>query len=96
MKLVGNEDEASFVRGQLTECCEQLVDLLGGEDGRRFVEDEQLRLAVQRLDDLDALTFANRQLLHQYRRIEVEPIPPGEIVDPLGHHIEISDKTTTR
>ncbi len=40
---------------------EQLVGLLGGEDRRRLVEDQDLGLAVQGLDDLHPLLNAHRQ-----------------------------------
>ena len=43
----------------------QVVGLLRGEHRGRLVEDQHLGVADQRLDDLDALLDADRQVLHQ-------------------------------
>ena len=40
---------------------EDLLGLLGRQDRRRLVEDEDPRVAVERLEDLDALLPADRQ-----------------------------------
>ena len=46
---------------------EQLVGLLRGEHRGRLVEDQQVDVAGERLDDLDPLLGADRQVLHQRR-----------------------------
>ena len=39
---------------------DELARLLRGQDGRRLVEDEDLRAAIERLQDLDPLLLARR------------------------------------
>ena len=53
---------------------DELLGLLGREDGRRLVEDEDVRLAIQRLDDLDALPDADRQVLDEGVRVDLQPV----------------------
>ena len=51
---------------------EQLLGLERREDGARLVEDEDVALAVQRLEDLDALADADRQALDLGVGVDVE------------------------
>src|SRR3712207_8305457 len=44
---------------------EELFDLLRGEDGRWLVEDEQARVPVERLEELDALLLPDREVLDE-------------------------------
>ena len=53
--------EVASSRVELAEDREDLARLLGREDGGRLVEDEDVRVAVQGLEDLDALLPAHRQ-----------------------------------
>ena len=52
------------------EVAEQVLRLARGEDGRRLVEDQDLDPAVQRLQDLDALLLADREVLDDRVRLE--------------------------
>ncbi len=60
VELVGDEDHRGAEVLQRADHPEQLVGLLRGQDRGRLVEDEEVRLAIQRLDDLDPLTHADR------------------------------------
>ena len=54
---------------------QQLVDLGGGERRRGLVEEQQLRRAAERLQDLEALARADREALHRFvgiARVEAE------------------------
>ena len=53
---------------------EELVHLARGEDGGGLVEDEDVGVAVERLDQLDALLLTDRQRLHQGVGIDLEPV----------------------
>ena len=68
--LVGDEDEASAVGDHLPEHGEEVVDLLRRQHRRRLVEDQQRDVAVERLDDLDALPLADRELPDQRLRVD--------------------------
>ena len=51
----------------------QVVGLLGGQHGGRLVQDRAGDLADQRLDDLDPLLHADRQVLDQRIRVDGRP-----------------------
>ncbi len=63
---------------------EQLVGLGGREHGRRLVEDEDVGVAVQRLQDLDPLLRADREVLDQCARVDAQPVLLGELADAGG------------
>ena len=58
-QLVTDEDDGAAFRGNLAQCAHQVLGLLGREDCRRLIEDEDPRTALQRLQDLDALLLAD-------------------------------------
>jgi hypothetical protein len=57
---LGDEDDRPALAGEGPDRIEEVVGLLGCQDRRRLVEDQQARLAVQRLEDLDPLLDADR------------------------------------
>ena len=59
----------------------QVVGLLRGEHRGRLVEDQHLRVADQRLDDLDPLLDADRQVLRQRVDRHLEPVALGDLLD---------------
>ena len=80
-ELVADEHDAPSAGGHRSERPEQLVDLLRGEYGRRFVHDENPRTAVEQLQDLDALLLTDRQLPDLGARID----PQAELFGELAH-----------
>ncbi len=68
--LVGDEDEAPAVGDHLPEHGEEIVDLLRRQHRGRLVEDQQRDVAVERLDDLDALPLTDRELPDQRLRVD--------------------------
>ena len=79
VELVGDEDQTAPVGGHLTEGDEELVDLLGRQHRGRLVEDQQLGVAVQRLDDLDPLPLTDGQLPDQRIRVDVEAVAVARV-----------------
>ena len=73
-QLVRDEHDGATARRDACAGVEQRVDLGGQQDGGRFVEQQEARLAHQTLDDLDALPFAHRQVgdAHIEREIEAD------------------------
>ena len=61
---------------------EDLLRLLRRQHGRRLVEHEDPGLAVERLEDLDALLPADRQRAHLRVGVDLEPEPLAELADP--------------
>ena len=81
LQLVADEDDRLPLRLEALEDLEELACLLRRQHGRRLVEDEDLRAAVERLQDLDALLLADRDVLDPRVRVDVEL----ELVGELAH-----------
>ena len=62
----------------------ELIGFLGGEHGGGFVEDEQPRIAGERLDDLEPLLRAHRERLDTGGRVEHEPGALAEAAHAIG------------
>ena len=54
------------------------------KDGGRFVEDQQVRTAQDRLQDFDALLFSQRKLLHPRVGVDLQPVARGRIAHLRG------------
>ena len=67
---------------RLRDDLEQLVRLLRGQHGGRLVEDQHLGAAVERLQDLDPLLLADRDVLDLRARVDREPEPLRELAHP--------------
>ncbi len=81
VELVGDEDEGVPLGLELAQVREQRVDLLRHQHGRRLVEDDDLRAAVEDLEDLDALALADAERLDQLVGVEVEAVALGDRED---------------
>ena len=80
-ELVGDEDDGGPGVREPSHDFHEPVRLLWGEDGRRLVEDEQLRASGQCLDDLHSLLDADGQVFYLGVGIEVE----AELSGPFLH-----------
>ena len=63
----------------------------GRQDGRRLVEDEDPRLAVERLEDLDALLPADRQSTDLLVRVDLEAEPLAQLADPPAGLVAVEE-----
>src|SRR4029450_11976859 len=68
VELVADEDDRPPRLAELPQVAEQVLRLVRREDRRRFVEDEDLRTTVERLQDLDALLLTDREVLDDRSR----------------------------
>src|SRR5207249_8821680 len=91
VELVADEDDARALRAKLPEHAEDLARLLRREDGGRLVEDEDPRVAVDRLEDLNALLLADGELIDAGRGLDIEPQLLREQPDPLRRLGEVED-----
>ena len=82
VELVADEDDREPLVGQGAEDLEQLARLLGRQHRGRLVEDEDVRLAVERLEDLDALLLPDGDVLDERIRVDREAERPGELLHP--------------
>ena len=60
-----DEDDRGTVSGQPTNDPDELLNLLGCEDRRRLIEDQDLCAPVEGLQDLDALLLADSDVLNE-------------------------------
>ena len=90
--LVRDEDEAAAVVDHLVQDAEEVVDLVRRQHGGRLVEDEERDVSIERLDDLDPLALADGELPDDRVRVDVEPVPGGELADAPGHDAEIGER----
>ena len=71
-QLVSNEDNRRPRIGELTHDLHQFIRLLRCQHGRRFVQNQDLRLTRQSLDNLNALLCTDRQILDERIGIQVK------------------------
>ena len=90
LELVRDDDDRLAVRDQVFHDPEQLVDLLLRQDRRRLVQDQDLRPAVQGLQDLYTLLHADRNIADQLVRLHFQAVPFDDLHDILPglFHIE--------
>ena len=65
VELVRDEDDRPAVVAQRAQHGPELAHFRRREHGGRLVEDEDLRAAIERLEDLDALRLADREIGHE-------------------------------
>ena len=68
---------------------EQLLGLQRREHGRRLVEDEDVALAVERLQDLDPLADADGEVLDLRIGVDVEAVLRGQLDDALAARLAV-------
>ena len=84
VELVGDEDDRRAGLREAADDAEQLLRLERREHGGRLVEDEDVALAVERLEDLDPLAHADGQVLDLRVGVDVEVVVLGELDDALA------------
>jgi hypothetical protein len=70
---VADEDDRKPFGHQARQRREQRLALLRREHRRRLVEDQDARIPIERLQDLDALALAHRERADARRRIDAQP-----------------------
>ncbi len=78
--------------GQPAEDLEDLVGLLRGQHGGGLVEDEDPRVPIERLEDLDALLPADRQRTDLGLGVHLEPETAAELDDTLVGLLAIEEE----
>ena len=73
VQLVADEDDRLPLLGQAPHDREELLRLLRGQHRRRLVEHEDVRAAVERLQDLHPLLLADGDVLDDRARVDCEP-----------------------
>ena len=80
-QLVGDEDDGRALIPQLFQHLEQVIRLLRGQHPGGLVEDQDAGAAIERLEDLDPLLQAHRQILDFLVQRHLETIVPGQLAE---------------
>ncbi len=78
VQLVRDEDDRPSLGGDLAQRQEQRVGLLRREHRGRLVEDEDTRVLVEGVEDLDALLLADTELPHVRVRVDRQVVALAE------------------
>ena len=73
-QFVGDEDDRPAAVAQRAEDAEQVVRLARGQHAGGFVEDENVRAAVERLEDLHPLPHPHRERADDRVRVRLQPV----------------------
>ena len=77
-QLVGDEEDALALGGQILHDLHELVDLLRGQHGGRLVKDQDLIVAVEHLEDLGTLLHADGDILDQRVGVDGQAVALGQ------------------
>ena len=89
VQLVRDQDHRGAAGHERAQHGEQLVDLLRRQHRGRLVEDQDARVAVERLEDLDALLLADADLLDHGIRLHGEAVARGQLAHALARRVEV-------
>ena len=81
VQLMRDDDEGLAVGLHVAHDGEELVRLLRGEHGGGLVENEDVRAAVEHLDDLDGLLLRNGHVVDLLIGVDVEPVFVADLLD---------------
>ena len=93
---MGDDHDRLPLRAHAAEYREEFSDLLRREDGRGLIENQQLRVPIQRLQQLDALLLANRQRLDDRAWIDGKFELVGQFADARGRLGQVEREATPR
>ena len=79
-----DDDDRLALRAHAAQDGKQLFDLLRREHRRRLVQDQKLRLTIERLQEFHTLLLPDRQMLNRRVWINRQPELFGEFANPLG------------
>ena len=82
LELVGNQQDRLAARLQAAKKIEERPDFARRQHARRLVQDEDVGVAVEQLQDLDALLAAHGQTPDRLVRVDVEPEGSTELLKP--------------
>ncbi len=68
---------------------EELFGLLRGQHGGGLVQNQDIRPAVEHLDDLHGLLLRHRHVVDLLVRVDVEAVFLTDLLDPRGGRLEV-------
>ncbi len=92
MEFVGNEDDRAALRAEAAEDGEEAVFFGGREDGGGLVEDEDAGVAVEELEDFDALLDADGEGAGEGVGVDGKVVLGAEGADAGGGGFEVEQR----
>ena len=83
-QLVRDQHDGAAIGGQIAYDVVELTYFLRGEHGGRFIKHEDARVALQGLQDFNALLHADRNVGDDLQRIDRQAIVLRQVADRLG------------
>jgi hypothetical protein len=96
VELVADEDDAHAIGDEVAQRGEQRLGLLRRQHRGRLVEDEDARPAVQRLENLDPLLFADRQCADPRVGVDLQAEALREVEQPRARATPIGARPPPR
>ena len=96
IELVRDEEDGLALARKLLHRGHELVDLLRGEHGGRLVEDEDLVVAVEHLEDLDALLHADGDVLDLGIEVDLQAVFFREFLDLFARFLALNEAELRR
>ena len=84
MELVGDDDEGLAVRLHVAHDGEELVGLLGGQNGGGLIQDQDVRAPVEDLHDLHRLLLGDGHIVDLLVGVDVKAVFPADLPDLLA------------
>src|ERR1700730_11586637 len=81
VQLVADEDDRAAVFREVSQKYEDLLSLTRSEHCGGLIKDQDLRIAVEHLEDLDPLLLPHRQGFDLGVRVELKPELPSKVSD---------------
>ena len=95
-ELVGDEEDALALLGEILHDRHQLVDLLRREHGGGLVENQDLVFAVEHLQDLGALLHADGDVLDLRVGVDLQAVAFGELQHLLARLLLLQEAVLVR
>ena len=96
LQLVRDKHHGAALVGEMAQDVEELFDLGRDEYRTRFVENQDLGTAIERLENLDPLHRADRQVANPRVEHDVEAVSGAQIADRAGGSGAIDDAEPPR
>ena len=87
--LVRDDDHGLAVIAHVAQHGKELFGLLRGQHGSRLVEDQDVRAAVEHLDDLHRLLLGNGHIVDLLLRVDLEAVGGADLADLLRRALEV-------
>ena len=89
VQLVGDDDEGLAVGLHVAHDGKELVRLLRGQHGGGLIQDQDIRAAVQHLDDLDSLLLGNGHVVDLHVGVDVKAVSVADVLDLFAGIVQI-------